>query len=177
MFILWSRDLAVAAFLLTPLAKDLTLLKLVVDHSGKERRIGGLYLITDQGERLVERVREALASGGVSVLQYRDKVRGPEDRLDLGGELKLLCSQFQVKFIINDDLELAIALDADGLHLGQDDGDPAAARAALGAKKIIGVSTHSLEEALPLIRDQIEPADAPLLAAMVNHEFQQDKIL
>jgi hydroxymethylpyrimidine kinase/phosphomethylpyrimidine kinase/thiamine-phosphate diphosphorylase len=119
----------------------------VVDHSGKERRIEGLYLITDQGERLVERVRDAL-TGGVNVLQYRDKVRAPQERLALGHELKLLCAEFQVRFIVNDDLELARALDADGVHLGQDDGDPAAARAALGPRKIIGVSTHSLDEAL-----------------------------
>jgi hydroxymethylpyrimidine kinase / phosphomethylpyrimidine kinase / thiamine-phosphate diphosphorylase len=122
-------------------------LKLVVDHSGRERRIGGLYLITDQGDRLIERVRDAL-SGGVSALQYRDKVRNWEQRLALGHELKLLCAKHDVKFIINDDLELAIALDADGLHLGQDDGDPVAARAALGPRKLLGVSTHSLEEAL-----------------------------
>lgn len=123
------------------------MLKLVVDHSGKERRIAGLYLITDQGERLVERVRDAF-SGGVNLLQYRDKVRGPQERLEVGRELKELCAEFQVQFIVNDDLELAIALDADGVHLGQDDGDPAAARAALGPRKLIGISTHSLAEAL-----------------------------
>jgi hydroxymethylpyrimidine kinase / phosphomethylpyrimidine kinase / thiamine-phosphate diphosphorylase len=125
----------------------LTLLKLVVDHSGKEKRIGGLYLITDQGERLLERVRDAL-SGGVSVLQYRDKVRDFQGRLTFGRELQAICASFKVTFIVNDDLELARALDADGLHLGQEDGDPVGARAILGPKKIIGVSTHSLAEAL-----------------------------
>jgi hydroxymethylpyrimidine kinase / phosphomethylpyrimidine kinase / thiamine-phosphate diphosphorylase len=122
------------------------MLKLVVDHSAKER-IEGLYLITDQGERLVERVREAL-TGGVAVLQYRDKVRSREQRRILGRELRQLCSEAQVKFIVNDDVELAIELEADGVHLGQDDGDPVAARAALGPDKLIGISTHSLEEAL-----------------------------
>jgi hydroxymethylpyrimidine kinase / phosphomethylpyrimidine kinase / thiamine-phosphate diphosphorylase len=122
------------------------MLKLVVDHSAKER-IAGLYLITDQGERLVERVREAL-SGGVTVLQYRDKVRSREQQRMLGHQLKQLCSDAQVKFIVNDDVELAVELNADGVHLGQDDGDPAAARAALGPEKLIGISTHSLEEAL-----------------------------
>ena len=123
------------------------MLKLVVDHKGRERRLEGLYLITDHGERLAARVREAF-SGGVSVLQYRDKVRPPKERLELARELKHLCAEFQVTFIVNDDLELARTLDADGLHLGQEDGDPAAARAALGPGKIIGVSTHSLSEAL-----------------------------
>ncbi|QWV92785.1 bifunctional hydroxymethylpyrimidine kinase/phosphomethylpyrimidine kinase [Geomonas oryzisoli] len=124
------------------------MLRLVVDHSGKERRVAGLYLITDQGERLVPRVREALSSGGVTLLQYRDKLRSFDERLALGSDLKHLCAEFQVQFIVNDDLELAVALDADGLHLGQEDGDPAAARAALGPKKLIGISTHSVAEAL-----------------------------
>ena len=123
------------------------MLKLVVDHSAKANQIGGLYLITDQGERLLERVRAAL-SGGVRVLQYRDKQGSFGERLELGRELKSLCAEFEACFIVNDDLELADALDADGLHLGQEDGDPAAARAALGPGKILGVSTHSLEEAL-----------------------------
>ena len=122
-------------------------LKLVVDHGGKGKQIGGLYLITDQGERLLERVSDALA-GGVSVLQYRDKGGSFGARLELGQELKELCARFKVTFIVNDDLELARALDADGVHLGQEDGDPVLARAALGPGKILGVSTHSLEEAL-----------------------------
>ena len=123
------------------------MLKLVVNHSADDPCVSGLYLITDQEERLVERVRSAL-SGGVRVLQYRDKLRGLQDRLTLGRELKLLCAEFQIKFIVNDDLFLAQALDADGVHLGQEDGNPVAARAALGPGKLIGVSTHSLEEAL-----------------------------
>ena len=70
------------------------MLKLVVHRRAKERRVDGLYLITDQGERLVERVRDAL-SGGVSVLQYRDKVRGLQERLRIGRELKHLCAEFR----------------------------------------------------------------------------------
>ncbi|TGU75171.1 bifunctional hydroxymethylpyrimidine kinase/phosphomethylpyrimidine kinase [Geomonas terrae] len=124
------------------------MLKLVVDHSGRERRVAGLYLITDQGDRLLPRVREALSSGGVAILQYRDKLRSYDERLELGHDLKRLCAEFQVKFIVNDDLKLALELDADGVHLGQEDGDFAAAREALGSKKLIGISTHSIEEAL-----------------------------
>lgn len=123
------------------------MLKLVVDHSSKCKEVGGLYLITDQGEHLLERVREALACG-VSILQYRDKVREYPERLMMGAELKAICARFKVCFIVNDDLELAQALDADGIHLGQDDGNPAQARELLGPDKLIGVSTHSLEEAL-----------------------------
>lgn len=123
------------------------MLKLVVNHNDKLPRIGGLYLITDQGTRLLERVRKAL-TGGVSVLQYRDKERSMDERLLLARKLKELCAEFKVPFIVNDDLDVAIAVDADGLHLGQGDGDPAQARAALGPDKILGISTHSLTEAL-----------------------------
>jgi hydroxymethylpyrimidine kinase/phosphomethylpyrimidine kinase/thiamine-phosphate diphosphorylase len=83
----------------------------------------------------------------VSVLQYRVKEGSRDEKLRTGGELKRLCREFGVTFIVNDDLELALALDADGLHLGQEDGDPAEARMILGQGKIIGVSTHNLMEA------------------------------
>lgn len=109
-------------------------------------RIAGLYLITDQGEGLLERV-EAAFNGGVRILQYRDKGRSHPERLEIGRELKILCAKYGALFIVNDDLNLAQTLDADGLHIGQDDGDPVLSRAALGAGKIIGVSTHSPEEA------------------------------
>jgi hydroxymethylpyrimidine kinase/phosphomethylpyrimidine kinase/thiamine-phosphate diphosphorylase len=122
-------------------------LRLVVDRETANPRIKGVYLITDHGDRLVERVREAIR-GGVAVLQYRHKKKGDAERLSLGMELKQLCAKADIPFIVNDDLELARELDADGLHLGQEDGDPVEARKLLGPKKIIGVSTHSLSEAL-----------------------------
>lgn len=112
----------------------------------KPPAIRGLYLITDHGEHLPARVRDALA-GGVSVLQYRAKEGSLEEKLHTGGELKRLCTEFGVTFIVNDDLQLARTLDADGLHLGQEDGDPVEARMILGREKIIGVSTHNLAEA------------------------------
>ncbi|MBJ6727008.1 bifunctional hydroxymethylpyrimidine kinase/phosphomethylpyrimidine kinase [Geomesophilobacter sediminis] len=108
--------------------------------------ISGLYLITDDGEHLLERVEAAL-HGGVRVLQYRDKHRSHADRFALGSALKELCARFDVPFIVNDDLELARELDADGVHLGQDDGDPVRARQLLGPNKVIGISTHNPEEA------------------------------
>lgn len=114
---------------------------------GPERPISGVYLITDQQEGLLERVRSALR-GGVSILQYRSKDKPYEACLAEGSALKQLCSAHNVLFIVNDDLKLAKELDADGVHLGQDDGSPDAARAFLGPDKIIGVSTHNLEEAL-----------------------------
>ena len=124
-------------------------LRLVVTHhkTMRQRPVHGVYLITDQQEHLLERVALALR-GGVTVLQYRAKDRAYEHRREEGEQLKKLCNRFGTLFIVNDDLQLAIDLDADGLHLGQDDGSPLQARQKLGPDKIIGVSTHNLEEAL-----------------------------
>ncbi len=75
------------------------------------------------------------------------------ERVAEGGELKRLCARFGTTFIVNDDIRLAKELDADGVHLGQDDGAIADARALLGTGKVIGKSTHNLEEALRAERE------------------------
>ncbi|HOP40788.1 MAG TPA: thiamine phosphate synthase, partial [Geobacteraceae bacterium] len=75
--------------------------------------LNGLYLITDHQERLLERVELAL-SGGVSCLQYRNKVKGYPARCDEARDLQALCSRFGVTFIVNDDLALAAEVGADG---------------------------------------------------------------
>ena len=120
---------------------------LVVDRASTDSPIKGIYLVTDHGDNLVERVRAAI-SGGISVLQYRDKRGDHAGRFATGMELKRLCAATGVVFIVNDDVELARELDADGVHLGQEDGDPLEARRVLGPRKIIGISTHNLAEAL-----------------------------
>jgi hydroxymethylpyrimidine kinase/phosphomethylpyrimidine kinase/thiamine-phosphate diphosphorylase len=115
----------------------------------------GLYLITDHHDRLLERVESAL-SGGVACLQYRNKTADHAERRGEGSELQRLCARRGVTFIVNDDLGLAAELRADGVHLGQDDGSVAEARGILGPGAVIGVSTHSVEEAL---RAEAEGAD------------------
>lgn len=122
-------------------------LKLVVNKAENSFVLSGVYLITDLGENLVERVATALR-GGVSVLQYRPKEKSSDECRAEGAKLHELCKRAHVPFIINDNVALAIELDADGVHLGQDDGDTQEARRILGPDKIIGKSTHSLEEAL-----------------------------
>jgi hydroxymethylpyrimidine kinase / phosphomethylpyrimidine kinase / thiamine-phosphate diphosphorylase len=117
--------------------------------------IKGLYLITGHQEGLLERVEQGL-SGGVSCLQYRDKVKEHAARLAEGKKLRLLCRRHGITFIVNDDPALAVELDADGVHLGQEDMAVAEARRILGPERIIGVSTHTLEEAL---RSEAEGAD------------------
>lgn len=100
----------------------------------------GLYAITD-GPRsdLLEAAEQALA-GGASLLQYRDKTTDTARRKREAHALKLLCDRFEVPLIIDNDVDLALAVAAAGVHLGGNDVDIRVARAALGAKAIIGVS-------------------------------------
>jgi len=107
----------------------------------------GLYLITDHNDHLLERVERAL-SAGVTCVQYRNKVKNYSSRLAEARELQHLCSGRGVTFIVNDDLSLAAEIRADGVHFGQDDGCVSEARRLLGPEALVGISTHSLEEAL-----------------------------
>ncbi len=103
----------------------------------------GVYAITD-GPRpdLVDAVGAALA-GGARIVQYRDKTTDHARRLGEASALTALCAAHGVPLIINDDIELAAAAHAQGVHLGADDAAIAAARARLGAAAIIGVSCYA----------------------------------
>jgi hydroxymethylpyrimidine kinase/phosphomethylpyrimidine kinase/thiamine-phosphate diphosphorylase len=122
-------------------------LRLVVDRRDTPLKVAGLYLITDQGENLVDRVRRAIV-GGAGLLQFRHKGEDRAEKIRLGRELRELCLQAGIPFIVNDDLSVALELDADGLHIGQEDGDPIEIRRALGPHRILGISTHTLDEAV-----------------------------
>ncbi len=105
---------------------------------------GGLYLITQaqsSSARLYEKVEQSL-SAGAGLLQYRDKSTDSAKRLREAGELKRLCQHYQVPFLINDDVNLAQSIRADGVHLGQDDMNLKEARQTLGQQAIIGVSCY-----------------------------------
>lgn len=106
----------------------------------------GLYAITDSGliggERLIPAVAQAI-SGGAVMIQYRDKGDDHDRRLWEAQDLVSLCRPLGVPLIINDDVELAAQCGADGVHLGRDDGDIAAARARLGSHAILGVSCYN----------------------------------
>ncbi|WP_257294779.1 thiamine phosphate synthase [Endozoicomonas sp. YOMI1] len=116
------------------------------------RRFHGLYGVTDSQLQpddriLIETVEQALM-GGMKILQYRDKSLDSGKRLRQAGALKVLCHQYQAMLIINDDVELALDVEADGVHLGQQDESIADARARLGDYAIIGISCeNSLEKA------------------------------
>lgn len=109
-----------------------------------------IYLVTDdgclQGRALLDCVREAL-EGGVTLVQYRAKTASSAEMYAEAQELKALCDSFKVPLIINDRLDIAMAVGAAGVHLGQDDLPCAAARKLLGEDYIIGVSAHNPAEA------------------------------
>ena len=109
-----------------------------------------IYLVTDdgclQGRELLDCVREAL-DGGVTLVQYRAKTASSAEMYAEALQLKALCDSFNVPLIINDRLDIAMAVGAAGVHLGQDDLPCAAARKILGEDYIIGVSAHNPAEA------------------------------
>ena len=111
-------------------------------------RIRGLYAITpDEPDtvELIRKVNQALL-GGAQTIQYRNKAANVELRIEQASELRKLTENFSVPLIINDDAALAQQVDADGVHLGGDDGSIADARALLGSGKLIGVSCYNLME-------------------------------
>ena len=109
-----------------------------------------IYLVTDegclQGRALLDCVREAL-DGGVTLVQYRAKTASSAEMYAEALQLKALCDSFKVPLIINDRLDIAMAVGAAGVHLGQDDLPCAAARKLLGEDYLIGVSAHNPAEA------------------------------
>lgn len=112
----------------------------------KSQRIQGVYAITDpvagKGKHLLEHVRQALA-GGVRILQYRDKTSEHGRRRTEARALLQICEEYQVTFIINDDVELALEIGAHGLHIGRHDAALQRAREQLGDDAIIGVSCYN----------------------------------
>ncbi|MCG5535596.1 thiamine phosphate synthase [Ectothiorhodospira mobilis] len=103
----------------------------------------GLYLVTPEEapHTLLPRVEQAL-QGGARILQYRDKSGDATRRLETARALKALCADHHALFLVNDDVELAAAVAADGVHLGREDTGLEEARAALGPEALIGVSCY-----------------------------------
>jgi thiamine-phosphate pyrophosphorylase len=116
----------------------------------------GLYAITPDD---LSRVEEAIASGSLCALQYRAKVAGAHARRREAERLLARCRAHGVPFIVNDDLELALAVGADGVHLGREDGDLGAARARLGGR-LLGASCYDQ----PALADRAVAAGADYVA-------------
>ena len=106
-----------------------------------------LYAITDDGPNLIERVRLAL-EGGATCIQHRAKGASFEAAKADALAIQSLCRTFGVPFIVNDSLELALAIGADGLHVGQSDTAAREARRALGPDAILGVSAATVAAAV-----------------------------
>ncbi|MFD1955499.1 thiamine phosphate synthase [Paenibacillus thailandensis] len=101
-------------------------------------------------------VLRAAIEGGATMFQYREKGAGALEgkaKLALGMQLRDCCREAGIPFIVNDDIELAIALDADGIHVGQEDAPAGDIRRLVGAGRIVGVSAHTVEEARQAIAD------------------------
>ena len=110
-----------------------------------------LYAVTDrhwlEGRKLIDVVKERL-DGGVTIVQLREKTLEEGKFLEEARELQALCRERHIPFIVNDNVDIAKTMDADGVHVGQDDMETMDVRAKLGPDKIIGVSAHTVEEAL-----------------------------
>lgn len=110
-----------------------------------------LYAVTDRswlnGRTLYEQVEDAL-KGGATFIQLREKKLDKEDFLKEAIEIQALCREYHVPFVINDDVDIALQMDADGVHVGQSDMEAGDVRAKLGPEKIIGVSAQTVEQAV-----------------------------
>jgi thiamine-phosphate pyrophosphorylase len=137
-----------ARFDLYKLEQDLVLRLLRQEKAGK---MSGLYVLIDtqalKGRSEVEVARGAIR-GGATVIQLRDKQRNKRELLPIAQGLKALCASSGIPFLINDHLDLALAADADGLHLGQGDLPFSEARRLLPQDKLLGCSAATLEEAI-----------------------------
>lgn len=110
-----------------------------------------LYAVTDRawaGDRTLEQQVEEALKGGITFLQLREKRLGQEEFLEEARRIKALAAFYHVPFVINDNVDIAAAIDADGVHVGQEDMEAGQVRKKLGPSKIIGVSAHTVEEAL-----------------------------
>ncbi|MEF3273818.1 MAG: thiamine phosphate synthase [Chloroflexus sp.] len=115
-----------------------------------------LYVITDAGlarGRSHQTVLEAAIAGGATVVQYREKAASTRQMVTEARELRELAQRAGVPLIVNDRIDVALAVDADGVHIGQDDMPVRLARQLIGPDKILGVSVSTLDEARQAVAD------------------------
>lgn len=138
----------------------------VMRRTNRAHRLRGLYVIADPSLRprgdIIEAVLGALR-GGASIVQWRDKVRTKDDQLSEAKFLAKACRERDALFIVNDDPDLAIACEADGLHVGQKDISIPDARRILWPSQLVGRSNALLEEA---VESQAQGADYIAVGAM-----------
>lgn len=136
-----------------------------------------LYAITDQRywkEREMLELVEAALRGGVTALQLRNKEADTARLIEDGIGLRALTSQYKVPLIINDRIDVVLEVDADGVHLGQEDASPEEARSVLGMSKIIGISVHNLDQA----REALElPVDYLGVGSVYPSKTEQREVI
>lgn len=134
-----------------------------------------LYAITDRswlrGRRFEKVLQEALSAGGITCVQLREKHAAPEEKEALAREAQALCAQAGIPLLIDDDVDLALRIGVDGVHIGQDDVPCAEARRALGDQAIIGVTAKTLEQAC---KAEAEGADYLGVGAVFPTSTKQD---
>ena len=133
-----------------------------------------LYAVTDRAwtgnQSLYEQVESAL-KGGVTCVQLREKELAEEAFLEEAIKIAALCKQYQVPFFINDNVDIAIKCKADGIHVGQEDMIASQVRQKVGEDMMIGVSVHSVEEALEAVKNG---ADCLGVGAMFSTSTKTD---
>lgn len=133
-----------------------------------------LYAVTDRAwtgkQSLVEQVEAALR-GGATCIQLREKELNEEEFLAEALQISALCKQYQVPFFVNDNVKIAIQCKADGVHVGQEDMSAAKVRQRVGDDMMIGVSVHSVEEALTAVKNG---ADCLGVGAMFGTSTKKD---
>lgn len=133
-----------------------------------------LYAVTDRAwvgkQSLYEQIESAL-KGGATCVQLREKNLNDEEFLKEAMEISVLCKQYAVPFFINDNVEIAVKCQADGIHVGQEDMEVVQVRQRVGADMIIGVSVHSVKEALEAVENG---ADCLGVGAMFSTSTKTD---
>ncbi len=135
----------------------------------------GYYFITDSGLSVAGNAADVACaiSCGVEVVQYREKSMETGAMFREALALCEMCRAGHVKFIVNDRIDIALAVDADGVHLGQDDMPYHAARRILGSGRIIGISVHTVEQALEAERGGADYLGAgPVYATATKHDAE-----
>lgn len=139
-----------------------------------DKQMMRLYAVTDRAwtgkQSLYEQVEAAL-KGGATCVQLREKALSDEEFLAEAQEIRELCGRYHVPFFINDNVEIAIRCKADGIHVGQEDMAAAQVRRRVGPDMMIGVSAHSVEEALEAVK---HGADCLGVGAMFSTSTKTD---
>lgn len=118
------------------------------DGTWRRRRLADavLYLCVDRRAEDLPAFLDAVLQAGVDIVQLRDKAASPDEIRRAAPVFRAAAERHGALFVLNDDPDLAVAVDADGVHVGQEDADPATARAVVGPDRLVGWSTHSVEE-------------------------------